>query len=148
MRLRYYAQLCGNVQGHLKPRSSVYFLIYPLPWKSLVFVVHFSNAFWHGNKELPKSSSWNEIVPLLVIFHLPYSKYRDVKICFHSCHYQNQNFSLVSHSCCLCSTRIALVSHLCRTCVTRVSLLFHFFAGTACQRLIIFYLPQKTWHWS
>ena len=40
----------------------------------------------------------NEIVPLLVIIHLPYSKYRGVKICFYSCPYQNQNFvALVSH---------------------------------------------------
>ena len=96
-----------------------------LPLKSLVFVVHFLNAFWHGNETFPKGSSQNEIVPLLVVFHLPYSKYNGVKICFYSCGHQNQNFSLVSHSCLSCSTRVvrgALVLHLCRTYVARVSL--------------------------
>ena len=33
------------------------FLIHLLPLKSSVFVVHFSNAFWHGNKAFPKGSS-------------------------------------------------------------------------------------------
>ena len=37
---------------------------------SLVFVVHFSNAFWHGIEAFPKHSSYNRIVPLLVIFFL------------------------------------------------------------------------------
>ena len=77
-------------------------------------------------RDISKSSSQNEIVPLLVVFHLPYSKYNGVKICFYSCGHQNQNFSLVSHSCLSCSTRVvrgALVLHLCRTYVARVSLL-------------------------
>ena len=117
--MRNYAGTCKGICSH----NLIYnVLIQLLPLKSLVFVVHFLNAFWHGNEAFPKGSSQNEIVPLLVIFHLPYSKCRDVKICFHSCHYQNQNFSLVSHSCCLCSTRIALVSHLCHSCLTLVSL--------------------------
>ena len=94
------------------------FLIYILPLKSSVFVGHFSNAFWHGNEAFPKGSSQNEIVPLLVVFHLPYSKYKGVKICFYSCRYQNQNFSLVSHSC----RSLALVSHSCCSCLTRVAL--------------------------
>ena len=61
-----------------------------------------------------------EIVPLLVVFHLPYSKYKVVKICFYSCRYQNQTFSLVSHSRRSCSTCIALVSFLQHSCRTRV----------------------------
>ena len=48
------------------------FLMLLLPLKSPVFVVHFSNAFWYVNKAFAKFSSWNEIVPVLVIFHLPY----------------------------------------------------------------------------
>ena len=99
------------------------------PLKSLVFVVHFLNAFWHGKETFPKSNSYNESAPLLIVFYLPYSKYKGMKICFYSCCYQNQNFSLVSHSCRLCKdsccTRVvsvALVSHLCCTRVARVSL--------------------------
>ena len=45
------------------------FLIYLLPLKSSVFVVHFWNTIWHGNKAFLKSGSSNEIIPLLVIFH-------------------------------------------------------------------------------
>ena len=100
------------------------FLIYCLPLRSSAFVVYFSTAFWHGNEAFPKGSTWNEIVPFLVIFLLPYSICRGVKICFYSCRYQNQNFSLVSHLCRSCSTRVvrvALVSHSCQTCVALVS---------------------------
>ena len=96
------------------------FLIYLLPLKSSVFVVHFPIAFWHGNEAFPKGGSQNKTVRLLAIFHLPYSKYRNMKICFYSLHYQNQNFSLVSHLCRSCSTRVALVSHSYPSCRTRV----------------------------
>ena len=96
-----------------------------LPLKSLVFVVHFLNAFWHGNETFPKGSSQNEIVPLLVVSHLAYSKYKGVKICFYSCRYRNQNFSVVSHSCRSCSTRVAFMSHWCRTRVALVLLVLH-----------------------
>ena len=57
----------------------------------------------------------------LVIIHLPYSKYRGVKICFYLCRYQNQNFSLVSHLCRSCSTCVSLVLHSCCSCRTRVA---------------------------
>ena len=63
-------------------------------------MVHFLNAFWHENETFPKGSSWNVIVSLLVVFLLPYSKYKGVKVCYYSCHYQSQNFSPVSLSCC------------------------------------------------
>ena len=122
MRLRYYAGTCKGICSY----NLVYdFLIQLLPLKSSVFVVHFSNVFWHENEAFPKVSSQNEIVSLLVIFNLPYSKYRVVKICFYQCRYQNQNFSLVSHSCRSCNTRVSLVSfvqHSCHTYVARVSL--------------------------
>ena len=122
--MRNYAGTCKGICSY----NLVYnFLIQLLPLKSSVFVVHFSNAFWHGNEAFPKVSFQNEIVPLLVIFHLPYSKYRGVKICFYSCRYQNQNFSLVSHSCRSCNTRVALASHLCcscRQCRIRVALMW------------------------
>ena len=99
-------------------------LIQLLPLKCLVFVVHFLNAFWHGNEAFPKDSPQNEIVPLLVVFHLPYNKYKGVKICFSQCLYQNQNFSLVSHSCRSCSTHVArVVLHSGRSCLTRVAIM-------------------------
>ena len=85
-------------------------------------MVHFLNAFWHWNETFLKGSSWYEIVPLLVVFHVPYSKYKSVKISFYPCRYQNQNFSLVSHSCRSCSTYVTLVSHSCRLCLTHVAL--------------------------
>ena len=117
-----------NYAGTCKGICSYNQVIYLFPLKSLVFVVHFLNAFWHGNETLPKGSSQNEIVPLLIVFHLPYSKCNSMKICFYSCGYQNQNFSLVSHSCRSCSSRITLVSLVqrsCHTCVILVSLVPH-----------------------
>ena len=117
--MRNYAGTCKGICSY----NLVYnFLIQLLPLKSSVFVVHFSNAFWHGNKTFSRVSSQNEIVPLVVIFHLPYSKYRSLKICFYSSCYQNQVFSVVSHSCRSCSIRDTLVSHSCRSCVTCVAL--------------------------
>ena len=115
-----YAGTCKGICSY----NLVYNVLMQLfPLKSLVFVVHFLNAFWHGKETFPKSSSQNEIVPLLIVFHLPYSKYEDVKICFYSCRYQHQNFSLVSHSCSSCSTRTvlgSLVQHSCRSCLALV----------------------------
>ena len=123
--MRNYAGTCKSICSYNLVHN---FLIQLLPLKSSVFVVHFSNAFQHGNEAFPEVSFQNEIVSLLVIFHLPYSKYRGVKICFCSCCYQNQNFSLVSHSCRSCSTHVVLMLHLCRTRVARsalVSLVSH-----------------------
>ena len=123
------ALLCVTMREHTRASTCSYnlvynFLIYLLPLKSSVFVVHFSNALWYGNKAFLKGSSWNEIVPLLVIFHLPYIRYRGVKICFYTYSYQNRDFSLLSYSCHPCSTRVTLVSfmkHSCRSCCTRVA---------------------------
>ena len=100
-------------------------LIYLLSLKSSLFVVHILNAFWLGNEAFPKSSCYNEIFSLLVIFHLSYSKCRGVKIWFYLCRYQNQNFSLVSHSRRSFSTRVALksfVRHSSGNCVALVLL--------------------------
>ena len=126
--MRNYAETCEGICSY----NLVYnFLMQLFPLKSLVFVVHFLNALWHGKETFPKSNSQNEIVPLLLVFHLPYSEYKCAKICFYSCRYQNQNFSLVSHSCCPCRTRgvseslVSFVSHSCRTCVALVSLVSH-----------------------
>ena len=130
--MRNYAETCEGICSY----NLVYnFLMQLFPLKSLVFVVHFLNAFWHGKETFTKSNSQNKAFPHLIVFHLPCSKYKGVKICFYSCRYENQNFSLVSHSCCSCSTRVALVSivqHSCRTCVTLVSLVSH----SCCSRVV------------
>ena len=81
-------------------------------------MVHLINAFWHGNEVFSRGSSENEIVPLLVVFHLPYSKYKGIKICFYLCRYQNQIF----HSCRTRVVPVALVSHSCRSCLTLIAL--------------------------
>ena len=125
MRLHNYAETCKGVWS-----SGLWynFLIQLSTLKSLVFVVHCLNAFWHGNETFPKGSSQNEIVPLLVVFHLPYSKYNGVKICLYLCRYQNQKSSLVSfvqHSCRTRVVSVALLSHLFCTRVTGVSLMLH-----------------------
>ena len=112
--MRNSAGTCRNICSY----NLVYnFLIQFLPLKSLVFVVHFLNAFWHGKKTFPKGSSQYEIVPLLVVFHLPYGKCIGVKM-----------FLPVSLSKSKFFTRVALVlfvQHLCRncrSCLTRVAL--------------------------
>ena len=125
MRLRYCTQLCGNVQGHLQLPSSEQLFDIAFVIKKLSFCGALFKGIWHGNKASPKVSSQNEIVPPLIVFHLPYSKYKGIKICFYSCRYQNQNFSLVSfvqHSCRSCSTHVALVLHSCCQCLTRVTI--------------------------
>ena len=93
--MRNYAETCKGICSY---NLGYKLLGKLLPLKSSVFVVHFSNALWHGKEVLPNGSTYNGISPLLVIFYLPCSKYRGVKIYFYSCRYQHQNFSLVSQS--------------------------------------------------
>ena len=71
----------GNMQGHQRAAAiqcitCSYIFFHK---KSSVFCCA---LFKRGNEVFPKDSSSNESVPLLVILHLPYSKYRGVKICF------------------------------------------------------------------
>ena len=96
------------------------FLINLLPLKSSVFVVLFSNAFWHGNETFQKVVLRMKLFLYLKSFTCHVVNIRVWK-CFCSCSYQNQNFSLVSHSCRLCSARVALVLHWCSLCLTRVA---------------------------
>ena len=145
MRLHNYAGTCKGISSYILVYN---FLMQLFSLKSLVFVMHFLNAFWHGKQTFPKSRSQNEIVSLLIVFHLPYSKCKVVKIYFHSCRYKIKIFhscrtrvvrlalvwhscsqcSTRAHSCCSCLTRVALVSlvsHLCRSCRTRVARVWH-----------------------
>ena len=63
--MRNYAETCKGICGY----NLVYnFFVYLLPLKASVFVVHFSNAFWHGKEALAKHGSKTKIAPLLVIF--------------------------------------------------------------------------------
>ena len=56
--MRNYAGTCKGICSY----NLVYnFLMWLFPLKSLVFVVQFLNAFWHGKKTFPKTNSWNEI---------------------------------------------------------------------------------------
>ena len=105
--MRNYAGTCKSICSYNLVHN---FLIQLLPLKRSVFVVHFSNAFQHGNEAFPEVSFQNEIVSLLVIFHLPYSKYRSVKICFYSCRSCRTRVALVQHSCC---THVARIWHPC-----------------------------------
>ena len=112
------ALLCVTMWKNTRTSTSSYnlvynFLIHLLLLKSSVFEVHFSNAFWHGKEAFPKRSTSNEIVPLLVIFHLRYSKYRVWKYVFTGVVIKIKTF----HS---CRTRVALVSHASHTRVARV----------------------------
>ena len=100
------------------------FLMLLLPLKSPVFVVHFSNAFWYVNKAFAEFSSWNEIVPVLVIFHLPYCENMFLLVSLSKSKFFTRVTltSFVQHSCLTRVVRVALVLPLCCTCVTRVSL--------------------------
>ena len=137
MRLRYCAQLCGNVQGYLQLQSSVQHFDIAFAIKKFFFVVHFLNAFWHENEAFLKDCSQNEIIALLVVFHLPYSKYKGHTLMFLLVSLSKSKFftrfalvSFVQHSCRTCValcrsylTHIALVSlvsHSCRSCLALV----------------------------
>ena len=115
--MRKYARTCKGINIQLQ--SIVWLFDVPFAIKK------FSFCGERGNEAFPKGGSWNQILPLLVIFHLPFDKYRGVKICFYSFCYQNQNFSPVLHSCRLCSTRVALVLHSCLARVTLLLLVSH-----------------------
>ena len=121
--MRNYVGMCKGICSY----NLVYnFLIQLLPLKSPVSVVHLSNAFRHENEAFPKFSSQNETFLLLVIFHLPHSKYRGLKICFtrvvikikifHLCRTRVVRVALVSHLCCTCVACVALASHSCCQC--------------------------------
>ena len=96
MRLRYFARL------------------QLLPLKISVFVMRFSNTFWHRNETFPKVVLRMKLFLSLQSFtcHLQY------RVVFHLCSYQNQNLFI----------RVALVSfvqHSCRTRVVRATFVLH-----------------------
>ena len=104
------------------------FLIQLLPLQRSVFMVH----VWNGNKEFPKGSSQNEIVPLFLLSFTCYTvniwvwKYVFIRVVikvkvFYLCHTRVIRVALMSHS---CSTRVSCVSivlHSCHSYHTRVA---------------------------
>ena len=50
------ALLCVAMRERARSFAAYNFLIQLLSLKSLVFVVHFLNPFWHGNKAFAKGS--------------------------------------------------------------------------------------------
>ena len=104
-------------------------------------MVHFLNAFWHGKETFPKSNSYNESAPLLIVFYLPYSKYKGMKYVFIRVVIKIKIF----HSCRTRVVRVALVLHLCRsrrTRVTFVSLVSH-----SCRSCLALVLQIRLDHW-
>ena len=116
MRLRYFARL------------------QLLPLKISVFVMRFSNTFWHRNETFPKVVLRMKLFLSLQSFtcHLQYRvvfRFSLVQLSkskfVHSCRTCVVRVALVSYSCCSCSTRVALVSHSCCSCNIRVALVQH-----------------------
>ena len=93
------------------------FFHYKVQFLWCTFQVNFGIGTRHFQKVVLRM-----IVSLIVIFHLPYSLDRVVKIYFHSCRYQNQNFLLVSHSCHTRVVHVTLVSFMSHSCCIRVAL--------------------------
>ena len=123
--MRNYDGTCKGICSY----NLIYILIQFLPLKSLVFVVHFLNAFWHGNEAFPKGSFQNEIVPLLVVFLLLYSKHKGVIMCFYQCRYFVFTSVVIKirifHSCRIRVALVSLLSHAGHTRVASVALVLH-----------------------
>ena len=139
------ALLCVTMQERARTSTCSYnivynFLIYLWPLKSSVFVVQFQNAFWHRNNAFSKGRFQNEMVPLLIIFHLPYSKQGCENMLLLVSLLKSKFFTrlalmlFVQHSCCTHVVRVALALHLCHTCVACVSLVLHSFCS-CCSRV-------------
>ena len=116
----------GTCKGICSCNVVYNFLIQLLPLENSVFVVYVSNAFWYRNKAFPEGSSQNEVVFLLITFHLSYSKYNG------GCENMFSLMSLstfftrvalvpfVQHSCCTHIALVSLMLHSCRISVARV----------------------------
>ena len=124
-------------------------------------MVHFSNGFWQGKEAIRKRSSQNEIVPVLVIFSFPYSKYRGVKMFLfvslsklkffnlfalislvqHQCRTHVVSIALVFHSCCTHPARVLLLSHSCCLCCTCVA--FVLLASYSCRLCLALVLENR-----
>ena len=129
------------------------FLIQLSRLQSSVFVVHFSNAFQHGNNAYPKGSfrmkllHQNEIVPIFRmelfpsfishIANIGVLKYAFTRLVikitiFHSFRTRVIRValvSLVSHSGCTCIALVSFVQHSCRTRIALVLFVSHSFCS-------------------
>ena len=99
-------------------------IIQLIAYMSSFFVVHFSNAFQHGKKAFPKSSSFIQLIQgcenMFSLAQLSKSKF------FHPCRNRVVRTGLVSHLCCTHVTNcLALIMHSCCTPVALVLLALH-----------------------
>ena len=123
----------GTCKGVCSYNLVYNFLIQLLPLRSSVFVVHFSNAFWHGNKtkKLPLKiklflflqsfisyianiiTVWKYVSTGVIIktkiFHLCHTCAVLVAFVSHLLNTRVTHVSIVSLSCCSCCTRPACV---------------------------------------
>ena len=121
--MRNYAGTCTGICSYNLVRN---FLIQLLPLQSSVFLVHFSNVFWHGNEAFPKGNSQNEIISLLVI-QLIQGCEKMLSLVSLSKSKFFTRFALVlfvQHSCNTRVVRVALTSNLCFSRVIRVTLVW------------------------
>ena len=134
------------MQEHSQPQSCVQLFDIVFAIKKFRFCgAHFKCILaWERSISKSYLLEWND--PLLVIFHLPYSKYRGVRVwvhvfarvvirikIFHLFLTRVVRVALVLHSCHSRFTRVALVLHLCCTCVAFVLLVLH----SCCSCLVL-----------
>ena len=105
--MRNYAGMCQGICSH---KLVCDFLLQLLSFQSSVFVVHFSNAFWHGNNAFPKVVLGMKLFLSLQSFTCHIVNIGVSKYVFTFVVIRTKNFSLVSHSRRSCSTRVAVVS--------------------------------------
>lgn len=99
-------------------------LIQLLPLRSSVFVMQFSNIFWHRNEALLRIKLFVSLQSFIC-----HTANIDVRKCFYFCHYQNQIHAalvlFVQHSCHTCvKTCVACVT-LVLSCCTHLTLVLH-----------------------
>ena len=123
-----YAGMCKGIYSY----NLVYnFLIQLLPLQCSVFVVHFSNAFWHGNEAFLKgdSSPCNLSFAIQLIWGcenmFSFVSLSKSKFLQHSCCTRVVRIVLMSHSCCSCLTRVDLVLFVSHSYHIRVARMWH-----------------------
>ena len=131
MRLCYCAQICGNVQWHLQLQFSVQLFDVAFSIKKFSFCGAFFKHILAWKRDISKKwfLEWNCSSPYSLVFHLPYSEYKDVKMFLLMLLSKSKIFthvalvSLVKHLCHYCCTRVALmslISHSCCSCLALV----------------------------
>ena len=122
MTLRYCAELCKNVERHLKVQSSVKRFYIAFAIKKVSFCGALFKRILAWERDISKRYfSTYHIVNIRVWKYVFTSVVIKIKI-FHSCRTRAVHVAFVSHLCRSCSTLLALVSHSCHSCLTHVAL--------------------------